>query len=196
MGRSAPRVGPHHTSQPRQDHAAWRVLRRPSAATPWCDTRAGRTPQDTNALSKTFQSRRRRPVAVLLLLTFGRRRRENLAVRWPTSQPAKSALCGACSAVRRPILHGAIRARDARYGVRTSWSIPFESLAANPSRCRCNRAPADEVGRSAPRVDPQHNHAKSVLCGACSAVRRPILPEAKLAGRAPRNSDAAAAKTP
>ena len=52
------------TSQPRQVRAAWRLLRGPSAASPWCDTRAGRAPQDWNAPTKICQILCRQPIRV------------------------------------------------------------------------------------------------------------------------------------
>ena len=86
-----------------------------------------------------------------------------------------------CSVGGRPILHRAKSARAARHGIRTQWPRPFEACAADLSRYWCGRAPADGVGRSAPRVGPQHNHAKSALRGACSVSGRPILHGAKRA---------------
>ena len=64
----------------------------------------------------------------------------------PQPNHAKSALQGACSVLRRPLLVGAIRARDARHGIRTRWSTTFKPLAADRSRCWCNRASTDGVG--------------------------------------------------
>ena len=73
------------------------------------------------------------------------------------------------------MLHGTKRARVARHGNQTRWSRPSETRAADLSRCWCGRASADGVGRSAPRVGPQHNHSKSARCGTCVMGGRPIL---------------------
>ena len=99
-------------------------------------------------------------------------------------------LCGSVSV--RSIFHGAKSTRSARHGIRTGRPWSFEARAANLSRCWCGRAPADDVGRSAPHVGPQHNHAKSALRGVCSVVGWSVLHprgEAR-AGRAPRYSNA------
>ena len=60
-------------------------------------------------------------------------------------------------------------------GFKRAGKRTFDPPAADLSRCWCSQAPADGVGRSAPRVRPQHNHAKSALRGACFAGRRPLL---------------------
>ena len=78
-GWSAPRVVPQ---QPRRVRAARRVLRGPSAATPWCDTRPReRAPRNLNMLAKNFRPPRRQVVAVLVRLSLGRRRREQRTAR-------------------------------------------------------------------------------------------------------------------
>ena len=171
---------------------AWRVLRGPSAATPWCDTRAGRAPRDSNALVKTFRILRRQPVAALC----GRASadgvgRSTLLVGLHHNH-ANSALCGACSAVRRPLRHGAIRARDVCHGTRTRWSRSLESSAADWSQCWCGRVSADCVGRSAPRVGPHHNHAKSALRGALRGPSAATPWCDTRAERAPQDSNALA----
>ena len=74
----------------------------------------------------------------------------------PHHNHARSALRGACSAVR--------------------W--PFLFVATDLLRYWCGRASADGMGRSVPRVGPHHNHAprpKSALRGARCAGGRPIL---------------------
>ena len=108
----------------------------------------------------------------------------------PHHNHAKSALCGACSAVSRPLRHGAIRARDVRHGTRTRWSRPLESPAVDWSKCWCGRASADCVGRSAPRVGPHHNHAKSALRGALRGPSAATPWCDTRAERAPQDSNA------
>ena len=165
-----PGVCPHH------NHAksALRV-RGPSAATPWCNTRTGHAPRDSNALAKAFRPRCRRPVAVLVRSRLGRRREEERAARWPTSQTrqvraARRVLCGPSAA--SPWC-------DTRAGraprVSNVLTKPFESSSVDRSQCWGGRTSVDGVERSAPRVGPHYNHAKSALRGACSAVRRSLL---------------------
>ena len=154
---------------PRQVRAARRVLRESSAAAPWCDTRAVRAPRDSNTLTKNLRAPRRRPVVVLVQLSLNRRRRDDGAHRELADNiHAKQTLRETCSAVRRPLLHGAIRARDARHGILKRWERLFEYLAANRSQCWCGRASAGGVGmdRAAHWLTPQPRQvhaAKRVL---------------------------------
>ena len=100
----------------------------------------------------------------------------------------KSALHGACSAVCRALLHDTIRTREARHGIKTCLSRPFEAPGVERSRCWCGRASADGEWRTAPRVGPHHNNARSALRSACTAVHWPLLHGAIPArGRAPRD---------
>ena len=84
----------------------------------------------------------------------------------PQHNHAKFTLRGACSVGGRPILNGAKSAGAARCGIQARRPKPFERRAADLLWCSCGQASADAVGRSAPRVGPKHNHAKSALRGA------------------------------
>ena len=103
---------------------------------------------------------------------------------------AKSALRDVCSAVRRPLLHGTLRIRDARHTTRMRSPIPYEYSGFDCSLCYCGRASTDGVGRSVPRICPHHNHAKST---AQRVLRSPsaMSPWCNTrAGRAPSVSNA------
>ena len=91
-----------------------------------------------------------------------------------------------CSADGRPSLHGVICARAARHGIRTHRTRRFESSAAERSRFWRGRDSTAGVGKSAQRVGPHHNHAKSALPGACSAGSADIPWCDTCVGRAPR----------
>ena len=84
----------------------------------------------------------------------------------PTTQPRQVRTARrAYSVGDRPTTYGAKRARTARHCVWSRLPRFAEGCAADLLRCWCGRAPADGVGRSAPCVGPQHNHAKSALRG-------------------------------
>ena len=59
---------------------------------------------------------------------------------------------------------------------RIQWLVAHTPII---SRCWCGRALADGVGRNAPCVGQQYNHARSSLRCACSVGGRPILHAAK-----------------
>ena len=105
----------------------------------------------------------------------------------PQHNHAKCALRSACSVGGRPTLYEAKGARVAHHESRTWWPLNLKVRAANPPRCKCGRVPAGGLARSAPRVRPQHNHAKSTLNGACSVGCRPKLNKGV---RAPQDSEA------
>ena len=106
----------------------------------------------------------------------------------PQHNHAKCALRSACSVGGRPTLYEAKGARVAHHGSQSQWPLNLKVRAANPPRCKCGRVPAGGLARSAPRVRPQHNHAKCALRGACSVDSRPILPEAESARAAHHGS--------
>ena len=135
-----------------------------------------------------------RPVAVLVRSSPGRRRAEECAPRWATTRPFQArAACYAatCSVGGRPTLHGTKSARAERDGIKTWFSRPLETRAADMSRWWCGRASADGVRRSAHRVGPQHNRAKSALRGAqlLRARSADTTRGKKREGRAARNSN-------
>ena len=106
------------TAQPRakSSRRAQRVFCAPSADARWYDTHVGHVPQKPNTRTVNFRSPHRQPVAQSVRLSLGRRRGEERAALWPTPQPrAKFALRGVCPTRRRPILNGAICARDVRH---------------------------------------------------------------------------------
>ena len=146
--------------------------------TPWCDMRAGCMPPYLHAVATNFRSPCRRPVTVFVRSVIGRRREQERAPRQSCISPqhshAKSALCGACSVGDRPILHGATCALAARHRIRRSGHVLPKPA---PPTCRGVGAvyPQPSAWGSAPRVGPQHNHAKSALRGTLSAGGRPIL---------------------
>ena len=151
---------------PRQVRAAGCVLRAPSAATRRCDTRAEHALRDSNGLIKTLQP----PAAVRSRCWCGRTLTDIVgmerAARWLTTHPRQVHAAWPVFRVRRPLLHGAIRAREARHGIRTPWSMHVKPPAAVGSRCLCGHASADGVGRSASRVGPHHNQGPSPRCAA------------------------------
>ena len=179
MGRSAPRVG-HNTTTP-SPHCAVRMLRGMSADTPRDESaRAARTgfERGDNALPKPVPPTCRGVGAVEPRPTAWGGARPALAHNTTTPSPRTA----------RRVLHG--RSADTPQGEKRAGRAPrdlnavtktFQSRAADLSRCWCGRSSADGVGRSAPRVGPQHNHAKSALRGACSVGGRPILHGAKRA---------------
>ena len=130
-----------------------------------------------------------RPVAVLMRLRLVRRCGDKARRKLAHNNHAKSTLRDACSTIRRPPFHGTIRARDAWHGIRTRGSRLFESPAADWSQCWCGRAWTDGVGRSAPRVGPDHPrqvHAARRMLRAPSAA----TPWCDVrVGRAPRDSN-------
>ena len=136
--------------------------------TPWCDMRAGCMPPYLHAVATNFRSPCRRPVTVFVRSVIGRRREQERAPRQSCISPqhshAKSALCGACSVGDRPILHGATCALAARHRIRRSGHVLPKPA---PPTCRGVGAvyPQPSAWGSAPRVGPQHNHAKSALRG-------------------------------
>ena len=155
----------HVTTTP-SPHCTARVLRERSANTPRRGKRAGRAPQDSNAVILSLRRPCRRHVAALVQSSPGRRHEQERAPRWATSQPPQVRTARhAWSVGGRPILHGAKSAWATRHGFRTRWPQPLEAHS-DLSWCWCGQAPTDGVGRSAPRVGPQHNHAKSALRGA------------------------------
>ena len=173
MGRSAPHVGPQHNQAKSALRGACFVGSRPNLH----GTKSARGARHgTQARrSQTFEDR----VANLPQHWCGRASADGVRRRasrvGPKHNHAKSALRGACSAGGRPIIHGAKSARAARHGIRTRRSQTLKKRVANMSWCWCGQASADGVRRSAPRVGPQHNHAKSALRGACSVGGRPIF---------------------
>ena len=122
-----------------------------------------------------------RPVAVLVRSSPGRRRGEQRAPRLPTTQPRQVRNEGGS-----PTFHVAKSARDSRNENQMRRPRPLKCRAADMSQSLCGRAEAEDVGRSAPCVGPQQNHAKSALRGACSAGGQPTLQEAKSARDARR----------
>ena len=107
--------------------------------------------------------------------------RPALAYNTTTPSPHCAARVVRGRSTGRPIIHGAKSAQAARHGIRTRRLRTFEVRPADLSRRWSGRSPYDGVGRNAPRVDPQHNHAKSALRCACYVSDRPILHEAKSA---------------
>ena len=223
-----------------------------SAATLYCDTCAGRGPQDSAALINTFQTIWRCPVAVLVRSRLGRRRGDaaRRALACTTATPGPHCSARAARSVGRytmvryalgtramgfaradqglahlspPTCRGicAVEPRLAVWG----WRLPrvgpqpsqakcaagcvlpapsaatrrcntragrvlrdaneliksFEPPAAVRSRCCCGRASTDGVGMKRSGGGSQHTHAKSTLCGPCSAVRWPLLHSATCA---------------
>ena len=94
----------------------------------------------------------------------------------------------ACSAGGRPSLHLVICARAARHGIQTRSARCFEFPAAKRWRFWWGRDSAAGVRKSAQRVGPHHNHAKSALRGACSAGSAVIPWCDTCVGRAARES--------
>ena len=161
--------------QPRQVRTARRVLRGLSAASPCCDIRAGRTPWGSNALAKKFQFLRRRPVAVLVRPNLDRRRGQERAARWPTSQSRH------VRAARRVLRRrseesprGETCAGRATRGL-NALAVIFRGPCCRPVAVLVRLSFGRRRGDGARRALSHNNHAESALRGACSAVRRPLL---------------------
>ena len=147
----------HNTTTP-SPHCSARVLRGRLADTPRGEKHAGHAPRYSYAATQTVRSPCRRPVAVLLRSSLGRRCGEERALRWATSQPRQVRTAQrACSVGYRPMSCGVKCGRAMRHGIQTRRVKPVKDRAADLSPCWCGRASADVVGRSVPRVGPQRN---------------------------------------
>ena len=149
------------TTQPRQVRAARSVLCERSADFPRAEERTRRVPRDSNAIFRVSWEVCRRPVAVLVRSSPGRRLGEKRALRWPTTQPRQ------VHAARR-VLRG--RSADFPRGEERARRASRD-LNAVTGTCRrpCRRPvavlvwsrPGQRRGWSASRVDREDNHAKS-----------------------------------
>ena len=165
-----------------------------SADTKWAEMRGSRAtghgPRESNALIRNLRRRCRRPLTMLMRSSLGQQRGEKHGLRSPTTQPRQVRTAWrACSVGSWPLLHGAKSALAARHGIRARWPKPPTAHAIGVSRCWCDRASADSIQRTAPRVGPQHNCAKSMPCGVRTTyvvVRHKM--DRTRAGRAPRES--------
>ena len=106
----------HNTTTP-SPHCAARVLRGRSANTPRDEKRAGRAPPDLHATAASVYSPCQRPVTVLVRSILGRRRGEERALRWLTTQSCHK------SALRR-VRHG--RSADTPRGETLAGRAPLE----------------------------------------------------------------------
>ena len=140
-------------------------------------------PREPDAVTPTVRSRSRRPDAVAVRRSRGRRIGEERVASWHTPQP-KSAVrsARACSVGGRPILDGAMSARAARRGDRTRQHSRFEVAAADLMRWPCVRR---ELAHTTTKVCGAH--CARVLHGRSSDSRRGH----ERTGRAPRGSNAA-----
>jgi len=173
VGTSAPCVGPQHNHTKSALRQSTRSVGGQPVGTPRGEsarTTRHKTHRDGQNLSKPVPLTCRSVGA----MGPGRRRGEECALCWPTTQP-----CQIRTAPRRKLRGRSAEtpqgesARTARHGTLGRWSKLFEARAADVSWCSCDRARAGSVGRSAPRVGPQYNHAKSALRqGACSVGGR------------------------
>ena len=138
---------------------------------PQGEARTGRAPRNLKASIKVFRRRSRRAGAVSVKRSLGQRcgmKRPTFAAKTTTPSPPARA----CSVDRWPVRHGAKRARAARHRNWKLWPQRFKAAAADLARCRCRRASANGVGRSAPRVGRADNHAKSASARTPWAVGR------------------------
>ena len=175
------------TTQLRQVRTTRHVLRGRSADTPRDEKRVGRAPRALGAVITTFRSPYRgvgafepRPTARGIAPRIG-----------PQHNHAKCALRGACSVGGWPVLHGTKSARAVGHDIRARGSKPFESGAADLSRCWCGRASVDDVGRTAPPRWATTQPRQVPTTGRVLRGWSPDTPrDRKRTGRAPRDSGA------
>ena len=193
-GGTRPALRQSTTTQPRQVRTARLLARAPWAVGPCVTERKARGPRATGfergvlELSKPVPSACRCVGAVEPRPT----RWEERPPRWATTQPRQVCTARHVRSVRgRPIHHRAKSERAARLKMQMRYPAPSKPRAADVSLWWCGRAWADGMRRSAPRLGPQHNRAKSAQrCVQLIRGRSAATPRGKKpAGRAAQNSN-------
>ena len=117
-------------------HCAAHMLRGRSALTPRDKKRTGRPSRDLNSVTTTSRSSCHQPTAVLMHPSPGRRRGDECAPSWATTQPRRARTTWrACFVGDRPILHGAKARGPHATGFQMQRPRTSEGYATDLSRC-------------------------------------------------------------